>query len=46
MTKREIAEKIDRALRQFDRGEYFSADELRAEMERRKAEWMNSREKR
>ncbi len=40
--KDEIAEKIDRAFGQFERGESFSVDESRADMERRKAEWLAS----
>jgi len=39
--KDEIAEKIDRAFGQFDHGEFFSADESRADMEKRKVEWLN-----
>ena len=38
--KDEIAEKIDRAFGQFERGEFFSADESRADMETRKAAWL------
>jgi Arc/MetJ-type ribon-helix-helix transcriptional regulator len=36
----EIDEKIERALGQFDRGEFFSAEESRSDMDRRKAEWL------
>jgi Arc/MetJ-type ribon-helix-helix transcriptional regulator len=32
-----IAEKIDQAFGQFERGEFLSAEESRAEMEKRKA---------
>ena len=39
--KDEIAEKIERAFRQFERGEFFSADDSQADMERRKAAWLN-----
>ena len=35
--KDEIAEKIDRAFGQFERGEFLSAEESRADMEKRKA---------
>lgn len=35
-----ISQKIERALGQCERGECFSPDELRASMERRKAEWL------
>ena len=38
--KDEIAEKIDRAFGQFERGEFFSAEESRADMEKRKATWL------
>jgi putative addiction module CopG family antidote len=37
--KDEIAEKIDRAFGQYERGEFFSAEESRADMEKRKAAW-------
>jgi hypothetical protein len=35
-----IAEKIERAFGQFERGEHFSAEESRAGMERRKTAWL------
>jgi putative addiction module CopG family antidote len=38
--KDEIAEKIDRAFGQSERGEFFSAEESRADMEKRKAAWL------
>ena len=38
--KEEIAEKIERAFGQFDRGEFFSAETSRADMEKRKAAWL------
>jgi putative addiction module CopG family antidote len=38
--KAEIAAKIERAFGQFDRGEFFSAEESQADMERRKAVWL------
>jgi hypothetical protein len=44
--KNEVAEKIERAFDQFERGEYFSAEESRAEMEKRKTEWLRDREQR
>jgi antitoxin ParD1/3/4 len=37
--KSSIDEKIERAFGQFDRGEFFSPDQSRADMESRKAEW-------
>ncbi len=39
--KGEIAEKIERAFGQFERGEFFSSEESRADMEKRKAVWLN-----
>jgi antitoxin ParD1/3/4 len=36
----EIAETIDRAFGQFERGEFFSAEESQADMEKRKAAWL------
>jgi antitoxin ParD1/3/4 len=41
--KAEISEKIERAFGQFDRGEFFSADESQADMEKRKAAWFRER---
>lgn len=35
-----IHEKIERAFGQFERGEFFSAEESRADMEKRKAAWL------
>ena len=35
-----IHEKIERAFDQFERGEFFSAEESRADMEKRKAAWL------
>jgi antitoxin ParD1/3/4 len=43
--KDEIAEKIERAFGQFERGEFFSADESQADMERRKAAWLNEQQR-
>jgi antitoxin ParD1/3/4 len=34
-----IGAKIDRAFEQFERGEFLSAEESRAHMEKRKVEW-------
>jgi antitoxin ParD1/3/4 len=36
-----VAEKIERAIVQFDRGEFFSPEQSRADMDKRKAEWLN-----
>ena len=41
--KEDVADKIERAFAQFERGEYYSADESRAEMARRKTEWLSQR---
>jgi Arc/MetJ-type ribon-helix-helix transcriptional regulator len=35
-----IAATIDRALDQFERGEFFTGDESRVDLERRKAAWL------
>ena len=40
-----IAEKIDRAFGQFERGEYFTDEQSRVEMERRKAAWLAERKR-
>ncbi len=37
--KDEIAEKIERAFGQFERGEFLSSTDSRADLEKRKAEW-------
>ena len=36
----EIHEEIERAFAQFERGEFFSPEESRADMERRKIAWL------
>jgi antitoxin ParD1/3/4 len=36
----EIGEKIERAFGQFERGEFFSAEESQADMEKHKAAWL------
>jgi antitoxin ParD1/3/4 len=41
--KDDIAGKIERAFGQFERGEFFSAEESRADMEKRKAAWLAER---
>ncbi len=38
--KDEIAEKIERAFGQFNRGEFLSSAESQADMAKRKAEWL------
>jgi Arc/MetJ-type ribon-helix-helix transcriptional regulator len=35
-----IEAKIERAFAQFERGEFFSAEESRSNMEKRKAKWL------
>lgn len=35
-----IRAKIERAFEQFERGEFFTAEESRADMEKRKAAWL------
>jgi Arc/MetJ-type ribon-helix-helix transcriptional regulator len=35
-----IAEKIERAFGQFERGDFLSSDESRADMAKRKADWL------
>ena len=39
----EINAKIELEFEQFGRGEFFTAEESRIEMEKRKAEWLNNR---
>jgi Arc/MetJ-type ribon-helix-helix transcriptional regulator len=41
--KAAVSEKIERAFGQLDRGEFFSADQSRADMEKRKADWLRER---
>jgi hypothetical protein len=38
--RQEIAEKIERAFAQFERGEFFSAEESLDDMEKRKTAWL------
>jgi hypothetical protein len=39
-----IDEKIERAFTQFEKGEFLTADESRADIEKRKAEWLAARQ--
>ena len=39
--KVDVAEKIERAFAQFERGEFFPAEKSRADMENRKTAWLN-----
>ena len=41
--KEAVGEKIERAFGRFERGEFFSAQESKADMERRKADWLRER---
>ena len=43
--RQEVADKIDRGLAQFERGEFFSAEASRADMEKRKAAWKPERKR-
>lgn len=43
--KAELAEKLDRALQDFERGDFFSPEESRAEMQKRKAAWLDRRKR-
>ena len=40
-----IREKIERAFGQFERGEVFTAEESRADMEKRKAVWLSDQKR-
>jgi len=41
--REEISAKIERAFEQFERGEFFTAEESRIDLEKRKAEWLLNR---
>jgi antitoxin ParD1/3/4 len=41
----EVAAKIERAFDQFDRGEFFTAEESRVDMEKRKAAWLDDQKR-
>jgi hypothetical protein len=41
--KAAVNDKIERAFGQFDQGECFSSDESRADMQKRKTEWLRER---
>ncbi|HXP88723.1 MAG TPA: hypothetical protein VN841_28625 [Bryobacteraceae bacterium] len=43
--KDEVAEKIERAFEQFERGEFYSADESRADLAKRKEAWLRDRKR-
>lgn len=43
--KDEVAAKIERAFGQFERGEFFSAEQSRKDMDERKAAWLNERKR-
>lgn len=40
--KATIGEKIERGFDQFERGQFFSAEESRIDLEKRKAEWLRA----
>ena len=40
-----IADKIERAFAQFDRGEFYSADASRNDMAKRKAVWLSEQQR-
>ena len=42
--KAAVRDKIDRAMAQFERGQFFSPEQSRADMERRKAVWSRDRQ--
>lgn len=41
----EIAKKIERAFGQFERGEFFTAEQSQADMEARKAAWLSEQQR-
>jgi Arc/MetJ-type ribon-helix-helix transcriptional regulator len=41
--RQEIGDRIERAFGQFERGEFFTGEESRIDMEKRKAEWIRNR---
>ncbi|MGA3239626.1 MAG: hypothetical protein ABSG03_25395 [Bryobacteraceae bacterium] len=43
--KDEIAEKIDRAFGQFERGEFLSSTESQTDMAKRKADWLREQKR-
>lgn len=43
--REEIEEKIDCAFAQFERGEFFTAEESRPDMERRKSKWLSDKKR-
>jgi len=43
--KDEVAEKIERAFGQFERGEFFSAEESRADLAKRKEVWLTEQKR-
>jgi Arc/MetJ-type ribon-helix-helix transcriptional regulator len=43
--KDKIAEKVERAFGQFERGEYLSSTESQADMAKRKAEWFREQKR-
>jgi antitoxin ParD1/3/4 len=43
--KGDVAEKIERAFGQFERGQFFSAAESRADLAKRKEAWLNEQKR-
>ncbi len=41
----EIDQKLDRAFAQFERGEFYTAEESKADMEKRKAAWLVNKQR-
>lgn len=41
-TRQQVHEKIERGLEQFERGEFYSAEESRSDMEKRKKVWLGA----
>jgi len=41
--REEISAKIERAFEQFERGDFFTAEESRIDLKKRKAEWLRNR---
>lgn len=43
--REDVADKIERAFGQFERGEFFSAEESQADMHQRKAAWLREQKR-
>ena len=42
--RQEISDKIDRGFAQFERGEFYTAEQAQANMAKRKTEWLRNRQ--